>query len=405
MTPEEGVIGACLLDPGVIRFAKQHVMPSDFGSWQGEEIFTAICWLEAARQPVDVITVQARLAEMGSRVSAADLHNAVAQVPSSSAVEFYAAEVREGAMRRRLRAIATSLAGQADNEVAPPGEVLAEAMRQLKAARDDSPTNGLPVEYLEDVMAKKDAAYDWVIANLFERGDRLILTGPEGGGKSMLMRQIAIFSAAGIHPFNFGPMPAVKVLVVDRENSERQWRRNARALFTQATTIGNIAGNLALSCEPRPLDLTRDQDLGKVHRLLDEHPADLLVIGPLYKLSPRALQTDDEAGPVFRALDSLRERGCALVMEAHAGHNRTADLHPRGSSAILGWPEFGKGLRRDQNDPYKFALEDWRGDREPRDFPKVLLRGKGITWVPEGTSEILLTRFRNALQAEQTMGF
>ena len=35
MTPEEAVIGACLLDSSVIREAVQHVMPSDFAHWKG----------------------------------------------------------------------------------------------------------------------------------------------------------------------------------------------------------------------------------------------------------------------------------------------------------------------------------------------------------------------------------
>ena len=73
----------------------------------------------------------------------------------------------------------------------------------------------------------------------------------------------------------------------------------------------------------------------------------ILAIGPLSRLVPRALQTDDEAAPVLAALDTIRDRDIALLIEAHAGHTvgkgGQRDLRPRGSSALLGWPGLGVG--------------------------------------------------------------
>ncbi|MBK0297059.1 hypothetical protein IAE22_34985, partial [Bacillus sp. S34] len=79
---------------------------------------------------------------------------------------------------------------------------------------------------------------------------------------------------------------------------------------------------------------------------------DVLFIGPLYRLIPRAINSDDDAAPLLAALDTLRDRGLAMVIEAHAGHavghGGERDLRPRGSAALLGWPEFGLGLRQDK---------------------------------------------------------
>src|SRR6184192_4307270 len=100
---EEAVIGACLLDQNVIREAVKYVMPSDFSFWQGEEIFSAIIALHSMRQPVDVLTVGAKLA--GSRIPPTELHRLVEQVPTAANVAFYAEQVHEASIRRKLRAV------------------------------------------------------------------------------------------------------------------------------------------------------------------------------------------------------------------------------------------------------------------------------------------------------------
>lgn len=400
LTPEEAVLGACMLNQDVIREAVEHVMPSDFSFWKGEEIFSAIIALHSTGRPVDVVTVAAQLADQGSRVEPVELHRLVESVPTASNVGFYAAEVRDASTRRRLKAVAVKLAQSAENDMQPAGVALAEAMAGLESVRDDSPFSSLHGRSLGEVMAQEDE-YDWVIHRLFERGDRLILTGSEGLGKSMLVRQIAIFAAAGIHPFWLNDIRPCDVVVIDRENSERQWRRKARGLFTMARDHGNAdPGRLYLECDSRPMDLTRDADLGYVHRVLDQNPCDVLVLGPLYKLVPRAVMTDDDAAPLQAALDSLRARGCVLLTEAHAGHERDRSLRPVGSSAWLRWPEFGRGLRKDLAVPGRVTFEQWRGDRDDRPFPEAFTRGGVVPWTAEGLPKGMLARFQDPVNQE-----
>lgn len=387
------MIGACLLDPGVIREAVKYVMPSDFGTWQGEQIFQAIIDLHAMRQPVDVVTVTARLVSSSSKVDPGDLHRVMSDVPSSSSVAYYAEQVADASTRRRLARTGQGLLQASQDPAQTPGTSLAQAIADLKALRDDAPTSTLKGTSLDDLMAQPDS-FDWVIRNLFEVGDRLILTADEGGGKSMLTFQLAIYVAFGIHPFWLHKIPPVDVVVFDRENSDRRWRRKARPIYDAAKAVGSpnpgavyiendIYGNF---------DITKDRSLSYLHKILDQHPCKLLVLGPLYTLVPRAINTDDDAAPLLAALNTLRERGCAIVTEAHAGHARGSDLHPVGSSAFLRWPEFGIGLRKDKEDPKRMTLERWRGDREERSFPDALIRGASpaVPWVAEGASPALL---------------
>ncbi|NII42130.1 hypothetical protein E9228_002788 [Curtobacterium flaccumfaciens] len=242
---------------------------------------------------------------------------------------------------------------------------------------------------LTEVLAVEDTQ-DWLVPGLLERRDRLVLTGSEGSGKSYFTRQLAIAAAAGVHPFNhMQQIQPCRVLAIDAENSVVQWSRNARYVTRMARTFGTAdPGEQTLVSAGVRLDLTRQADVDQVHRLLDQHQPDVLLIGPLYKLVSQAINSDDDAALLIVALDSFRERGVAMLMEAHAGHGKSLggerDLRPRGSAALLGWPEFGLGLRALEDDPSMVAVVRWRGDRDERNWPTHLRRGiQGeMPWMP-----------------------
>lgn len=387
ITPEQATIAAVLLDSKVLRFALDECGPDDFEDMRLGEIFRLMIAMVTGGEGVDVITVGSNLALWEIRgVDPAELHAWISEVPTAMHVSGYARQVRQGALRRGVNAIATTMVAiNAQN----PSDALSRATRDIAELRAHASSTTAIAKTLGEVLLGEDD-YDWVVENLLERGDRLLLTGVEGGGKSMLVRQIAIMSSAGLHPFTFHPMKPAKVLVVDAENSERQWRRASKQMVAKAALIGskNPADVLRLWCEPK-IDLTRDSDLANVHRLIDMHKPDILFIGPLYRLIPKSINSDDDAAPLLAALDSLRERGVAMVIEAHAGHAMGAggerDLRPRGSAALLGWPEFGLGLRPDKkaNSSNAFQLVRWRGDRDKRDWPSRISRGMSDwPWTP-----------------------
>ena len=213
-----------------------------------------------------------------------------------------------------------------------------------------------------------------------------MLTGEEGLGKSHLLRQIAVHIAAGLDPFHDkGRMTPGRALIVDCENTWSQVRRKLRPAIDFAGHRGekDTADRIVVDCTNR-MDITRDRDLARIHQLLDAYQPDVVVIGPLYRLVPRALQTDDDTAPVLAALDTIRDRGAALLMEAHAGHalkgGSVRDMRPRGSSSLMGWPEFGFGMRAISEGIADFV--PWRGQREERDWPQRVRRSEGFRWMP-----------------------
>lgn len=392
---EQAVIGSVLLDSRSHRFAAEVMAAEDFSVLQFEQLWSGITKMLALGEPVDAITVGPKLAEWGIRgVTPVDLHTLAGYVPSSARIGRYADIVHEDAVRRAIRVAGQHALQGAESSEFVPGEILARTIAEFQSIQAGTTSDELHAKTLREVLSGVDE-YDWVIDGLLERRDRLVLTGAEGAGKSTFVRQLAISSASGIHPTTFAQIKPVRVLVVDAENSEKQWRRAARWM----TELGGRGGSadpataVHLVCAPR-LDLTRDAHLGQVHRLVDQYTPDVLFIGPLYRLTPRAITNDDDASPLLAALDTLRDRGLALVMEAHAGHalgfGGERDLRPRGSAALMGWPEFGYGIRADRNtadpDPQyeQYNFIPWRGDRDKRDWPQRLRRGaKGEwPWIP-----------------------
>jgi 5S rRNA maturation endonuclease (ribonuclease M5) len=252
---------------------------------------------------------------------------------------------------------------------------------RLEVKRRESMTGAaeLNPKLLGDILAMS-FEHDWLIEGLLERRDRLILTGGEGAGKSFLSRQLAISAAAGVHPFTSERIEPRRVLVVDAENSELQWSRNTRYVtaLTKQMGQGDPHTNVLVSAGVR-LDFARKADVDLVHKQIDSHKPDIVYLGPLYKLLSGAITNDDDAAPLIVALDSFRERGVTLLMEAHAGHSKgfggERELRPRGSAALMGWPEFGLGLRPIEDDDHMVSLVRWRGDRDERAWPHRLRRG------------------------------
>jgi replicative DNA helicase len=269
-------------------------------------------------------------------------------------------------------------------------QTLSEASQALSRIMSATTTQNDDPKLLRELLDVEDV-FEWSIPGMLEKGDRLMITAGEGVGKTTILRQIVILASAGIQPFTFDPIDPVRCLVVDVENSERQWRREASSMVDAAARFGqrNPADYLHIRTG-KGLNITKESDLARVHGWIDDYEPDVLMIGPLYKLVPGGIQGDEQASPVIAALDSIRERGVALLLEGHAAKatdtNGIRNLSPRGSAALMGWPEFGLGLHFDPEHPEKVTVVKWRGDRSKRDWPHELYRGGIFPWTGDTAS-------------------
>jgi hypothetical protein len=264
--------------------------------------------------------------------------------------------------------------------------VTREARRREDEARWERSQEKFSPMSLGDLLQVPVDTPDWVLGNLMARGERLVLVGPEGKGKSTMIRQLMICAAAGVNPLPFaqnGPQDVriqpVRGLVLDAENSVPQWARGAKWMAHRASTLGvDPTNNLTIQTGVR-MNLTSRTAVDQVHKWVDEFKPELLAVGPIYKMVPHSLNDEDDMAELLASLDEFRERGLTLVIEGHAGHatDRFGDreFRPRGSSMMLGWPEFGLGIKPLEDDPGMVDLIKWRGDREERPWPERLRRG------------------------------
>lgn len=252
---------------------------------------------------------------------------------------------------------------------------------------------------LHEFLAVEDPPYDWLIPQVLERGDRLIWTGGEGGGKSVAARTLCVAAAAGLHPFKWATIKPCKVLLIDLENSERKTRKHLRLLEKIARQRGRRVpdGNLRIICRPEGINVLNEDGAAWLLERVTAHKPDLLYIGSFYRMHETDMNDERAARKVTVVLDQARAKsGCAVITEAHSPHGDGVSraVRPIGSSLLMRWPELGFGirpavdsLRSESGHHMKVDVVMWRG---PRDddyrWPQQLMWGnteKGDwPWIP-----------------------
>lgn len=398
---EMSVLGACMLSPRACAEVLDTLNPASFYRPAHTVILNAIGRMHAQSLPVDPITLGKHLADSGQLAQAGGtgyLHGLAAAVPTAANADYYAEIVEDRALRRALIEYGTRLVNAAYTPDGDTHHLVEQAVAQARDIRDRGrAADDLPVMDIIDFVQVEDT-YDWLIPNLLERGDRLILTASEGGGKSTLMRQLAVTVAAGIHPFRHREHtnPAT-VLVLDCENGEPASRRKYRPLLNAAARTGRPLrrGVFHIECRPEGVDLTRPADRAWVMRRIELLKPELLIIGPVYRLHAGNPNDEELARKVSVVIDEARATvNCAVLMEAHAPHHngftQHRNLRPLGSSLWMRWPEFGYGLRPVEDEKSAASTEGargrrfvpWRGARDERDWPAFLRQGDDWPWIP-----------------------
>lgn len=329
-----------------------------------------------------------------------------ALAPPAAALPYYLERIVGLATARKVAKSASRLAQYLETFDGVDDDRFAHEVSRMREVCESTVLTASTVEPPMDLRGLLDGteAHDWLIPGLLERMDRVMLVAPEGTGKSRLLCQFAATTAAGLHPFTGEPLPyrqgGYRVLVVDCENSRRQLRRTFRGLAAQVDRLVERAGldapdwpeNLRFVIRPEGVSLTDPRELGRLEQSVTAAAPDLMVIGPLYRLSKVDVRDEQAAKELTDCIDQIRVRhGVTVMCETHAGHGQNGagarSLRPLGSSLFLRWPEFGLAMRphetcQDQEHPSLMNIVSWRGSRDERDWPRQLEHGQWLPWVP-----------------------
>lgn len=292
--------------------------------------------------------------------------------------------VVEAAARRRVIATAETAIEAAADPLVPVADTIDATTAALV---DASPVEYRPVPGYDDWADGVSMEHDWLIPDLLERRERVIVVAGEGAGKSYLVRQIAMQAASGIHFRRETRIAPIRSLIVDAENSDRQVVRNAARMRALCEKHGDWDQHRFGVVTTSHVDLHKRRDRGEVEGYLRSFRPDLLVIGPLYKVFSRGNRDFDVAAThATQILDDWRERfGVAMLIEHHApkaAGGRARELDPFGSSVWMRWPEVGLTLAPKKGDGVAdlFTIGRFRPDREARSWPDALIRGDRTTW-------------------------
>jgi len=302
--------------------------------------------------------------------------------------------------RAHAREIAASIDGIAAHwrivEAADPYKDISEHLgaglkpdQVVETDRSDKPQKvDLAPDLYEFLAVQDDIEHADIVPGVLQRGERIVITAEEGGGKSMFERMFGTLCSHGIHPITLKPMKPINVLYLDCENREKLNRIKFGPITVAARRIGNYTkGNMRIIHRPEGIELEGAEDRAWLKERVRVHKPDLLIIGPLYKLHSANPKDEEIARAITKVLDEVRtENDCAIMLEAHAPNGeagKTRDLRPLGSSLYRRWTDFGIGLQipRGAKDGEYVQLSNWRGPRDERNWPALLHRADGgIPW-------------------------
>lgn len=225
--------------------------------------------------------------------------------------------------------------------------------------------------YLQDFLTTEFDSGKEIIPGVIAEANVGVFVGPEGHGKTTFLRQFAVCSAAGIHPFTTEPMDPLRVLFIDAENPEFQqmveWRRLA-GLAARHTGQPVPNENLQILSEWRnePDLITADGQAWLFERITAYQPQ-LVILGPVQNVVGRDTKDDEVVRRFKHAVNSARAIcGSAFLIEHHAPHRAPGDkerqMRPYGSSLFLKWPDIGYGLKPTEDE----EVYDLHPFRKPR---------------------------------------
>lgn len=213
---EQSVLSCCYQSPLALERAAGILTADDFANITHQRLWAVLRDLKAEGKPTDARAVQ--IALNGNKHLMA-VHLAIVTNPAiPDSVEHHASTVHGFARRRELVAAAIRLRQRAEDLEADPQVLASEAVNTLTRVRDLGAPD-IETLTLGELMHKPEEPYDWVIPQLLERMDRLVITGEEGLGK--------VFSCGSSHswaPQESTPSPVTRYSRSGRTSSTSRTR-------------------------------------------------------------------------------------------------------------------------------------------------------------------------------------
>ena len=305
---------------------------------------------------------------------------------SDTALRLAIGQLEEDRQREQVMRISERLTGLATNPEADLSVDVSALAGELAVAvqtRVNDPLAGTLT--LQELLDMDFPRHGEVVPGLFKARTRVVLTGPEGRGKSEMIYQIALGAARGIQPFTTEVIPAQRVLIVDAENEHVDLQKRLTRINALYDGLGAdpVGENLRIQ-DALGWNLLDPRDAAHLYALVRSFMPDLMVIGPVYQIMGGDGNDAETVRRFMRVVDQCRQISeTAVLTEAHAGHGESGSRNgwrPSGSSLWLRWPDMGIGLSPADDEAATMQLVRWRGDRIENHWPEFVRRGGLLPW-------------------------
>lgn len=395
---EKALLAACLADPSHFHQVRTRLSDEDFYVPQHREIWQIIRYLDDSGG-YDSAAVHETLVGRG-RTSALQALLHLVGAWGSGSVDWHAARLRNASVRRALLQASQRLNQEVDS-CEDPIALTEQTINELRLIQTAGLGDEDGVLDVHDVFERTVDEAVYVVPGLLARYNRIIITAPEGWGKSSLLRQIGVCSAAGVHPFKpKARIRPVKALIVDAENPpDINTIEYARLKQAMVELESMPRRGMLLIQEAGEINLLDGRQAAKLAQLVEREQPELILLGPIYNLHDEDPNDERAAKHLSRVLNRLRYiGGAAMVLEAHTPHNDGPQgqiLRPYGASLWKRWPEFGyclhpvvkqrAGQQLNASEQASVMMREsfftgWRGPRAARRWPARLGMGGTLPW-------------------------
>jgi len=284
---ERALLGAILLRESILGELIQVLDPSDFYDPAHQDCYMTMCALWDDGRTIDTVTVaNASTAAVTPQL----LTGFLAETPAISAFKSYADVVIEHSRKRRLIMHLSELTDRAYG-----AERVDELLDtnplddRLLAPRQADIKNlyGLG-EFMHRVAQRELDVRPWLIPHLMKPLWRIVVVAPEGFGKAVLMRFLAVHAAAGRDPWQPHYREAHRrVLYLDVENAESSIHHQFSIAnkSTDFDIIGEADGYLHVWHEEGGMDLRQRRHRARFEAVLQKVRPEIVFAGPLYSCS------------------------------------------------------------------------------------------------------------------------